>query len=51
MNCGQAALREMKKAGKGSIINVTASLTGAAKKLIYSAAKAGCNYFFQAIAQ
>lgn len=51
MNCCQAALPEMKKAGKGSIINIAAGLTGAAEKSIYSAAKAGCNRFFQAIAQ
>ena len=51
MNCCHAALPVMRKAKKGTIINVTAGLTGAKDKSIYSAAKAGANRFFQAIAQ
>lgn len=51
MNCCHAALPVMRKAKKGAIVNVTAGLTGAKDKSIYSAAKAGANRFFQAIAQ
>ena len=50
MNCCYAALPVMKKARKGAIVNITAGLTGAKDKSIYSAAKAGANRFFQAIA-
>lgn len=50
MNCCHAALPFMRKAKKGSIINITAGLYGAKDKSIYSAAKAGANRFFQAIA-
>jgi NAD(P)-dependent dehydrogenase (short-subunit alcohol dehydrogenase family) len=50
MNCCYAAIPVMKKAKKGAIVNITAGLTGAKDKSIYSAAKAGANRFFQAIA-
>jgi NAD(P)-dependent dehydrogenase (short-subunit alcohol dehydrogenase family) len=50
MNCVHAALPVMKKAGKGGIVNIADQLTGTKNRTIYSAAKAGNNRFFQAIA-